>query len=301
MISLTQIQHFSVLAKTLHFAKAASQLEISQATLSCEIKKMEKSLGFQLFDRANKWNIKLTAAGQSYYDGVKNIPYDISRAYDNAVKSARGESGHISIAVNNIVYDYINLGEICKKMKILYPEVHIRIFDMPMGQKRFEYLINGKVDLALFAGSTNLIMPEGFCTKNIMPLNFALAIPGSSRLAKMENITVEALKQTHFVLPPREEAPNLRRTLDEIFMEHCNSLPIVAQEVIGYHATLQFVEAGLGVGFVFMRRNNPLPEQVVLRELPIRTDRSLLAGFQEHINSPVINNFLRILQKNCEN
>ena len=37
MVSLKQIHNFLVLAETLHFAKAALQLEISQATLSSEI------------------------------------------------------------------------------------------------------------------------------------------------------------------------------------------------------------------------------------------------------------------------
>ena len=74
MVSIRQIKNFLVLAEVLHFAKAAAILNISQATLSCEIKKMEQTLGVKLLDRSDKWAIKLTAAGQSYYNGIKNIP-----------------------------------------------------------------------------------------------------------------------------------------------------------------------------------------------------------------------------------
>lgn len=296
MVSLKQIHNFLVLAETLHFAKAALQLEISQATLSSEIKKMEKKLGLQLFDRSDKWSIKLTAAGQSYYSGIKNIPRDIALAHKNAAKSARGETGQLSVAVNSVAYDYINLGNICLRMKQQYPEVNLKVFDMPFTHTRFEYLINGKADVAIFAGSNDLVMPEGFCAKSIIPLNFALAVPRNSRLAKIENLQVNVLKQEHFILPPREEAPNLRKAWDQIFMEHCHSLPIVTQEVAGYHATLQFVAAGLGVGLLFMHKYNLLPEQVILRELPVKMNRSILIGFPEDSNSPVIKNFLRILQ-----
>lgn len=54
MVSIRQIKNFLVLAEVLHFAKAAAILNISQATLSCEIKKMEQTLGVKLLDRSDK-------------------------------------------------------------------------------------------------------------------------------------------------------------------------------------------------------------------------------------------------------
>ena len=77
MVSVKQIQNFLVLAETLHFAKAAAKLGISQATLSGEIKKLEKNLGINLFDRSDRWEIKLTVAGETYRNYIKNIPDDI--------------------------------------------------------------------------------------------------------------------------------------------------------------------------------------------------------------------------------
>lgn len=297
MVSLKQIQNFLVLAETLHFARAAALLGISQATLSSEIKIMERKLGIQLFDRSDKWAIKLTVAGQSYYTGIKNIPAEIHNAHKNAVKSARGETGQISVAVSTITYDYINLGKICKKMTERYPEVKLKILDMPFALNRFDCLTSGKADAAIFAGSCNLAMPEGFTAKNLMPLEFALALPRKSRLAEIHPLRIEDLKNAHFVLPPVEEAPNLRRAWDQIFMEHCHTLPIVTQEVVGYHGVLQFVAAGLGVGFIFMLRHNLFPDQVVLRKLPIKMNRALLVGYGEHAMSPVMKNFLNLLQE----
>ncbi len=298
MISIKQIKNFLILAETLHFAKAAAHLGISQATLSCEIKMMEKKLGIQLFDRSDKWSIKLTAAGKSYYEGIKNIPNVIQQAEENALKTARGKTGHLSIAVSNITYDYVNIGNICKIMTDRYPEVKLKILDMAHSPNRFECLSNRKADLAIFAGSNNISMPEGLVAKNLMPLEFALAVPKTSALAEKAELKVEDLKNTHFILPPADEAPNLRRSWEEIFMEHCHKLPIVTHEVLGSYGTLQFVAAGLGAGFIFMPKNNIFPDKVVLKKLPVKMNRSLLVGFQENNNSPVIKNFLQILNDN---
>ena len=295
MISIKQIKDFLILAETLHFAKAAVKLGISQATLSSEIKKMEKKLGVKLFDRSDRWEIKLTAAGETYREWIKNVPDDIAKAELEAQKSAHGESGSLTIAVSNIAYDYINLGEVCKKMLQRYPEVKLKIIDMPCSYNRFDCLCHGNADIAIFTGSNNVNLPEGFVAQKLIALDIALAIPRNSRLAEIKDLKIEDLKNIHFVLPPREEAPNLRRAWDELFMQHCHSLPIVTQEIIGYQGTLQFVASGLGAGVVFLRRNKRLPEDIVLRELPITLNRSLLAGLRDGNNSQVGRNFLQLL------
>lgn len=298
MISIKQIQNFLVLAETLHFGKAAARLRISQATLSSEIKRMEQSVGAKLFDRSDKWSIKLTVAGASYYNSIKNVPNDIINAQREAVKSARGEIGTLAVAVSSIAYDYINFGMICKKMSKMYPELKLKILDMPIARNRFDVLSSGKADIVIFAGSCDVVMPENFIAKKLFDLKVALVVPVKSHWALQKDIRIEDLKNTHFIMPPAEEAPNWRRAWNEIFMEHCQSLPLVTQEVAGLKATLQFVTFGLGVGFMFMRQEDRMPEGVVLRELPVKMNRALLAGYREMNYHPAVNNFLQILTGN---
>lgn len=298
MISIKQIQNFIVLAETLHFAKAATKLNISQATLSTEIKRLEEDLGFNLFDRSNKWEIKMTIAGATYYNCVKNIPTDIQKAQQEALQSARGENGSLTVAISSIAYDYIDIGVICKKMLQNYPNVKLTIIDMPLSTNRFDSLCHGKADISIFTGSNNITMPDGFTVKSLIALNLALAIPKQNPLANKEKIEIEDLKNVHFVLPPVTEAPNLRKAWDDVFYKHCNTLPIVTQEVVGFRGILQFVSANLGVGFVFMRQKDVDIPDVVFKQLPVTLNRSLLAGFREGTLSPVCQNFLKLLSNN---
>lgn len=295
MISIKQIQNFLVLAQVLHFAKAAAQLNISQATLSNEIKKMEKTLGFQLFDRSDKWEIKLTYAGKSYYDCIKNIPATIHKAQQEASQSARGEQGILTIAASNIAYDYINLGDIIKKMTRTYPKIKLKIFDMPNSVNRFDCLSYGKADLAIFAGDNDIAMPEGFKTKILLPLQVSLAVHRKSRLAENKNLTIRDLKNIPLILPPREDTPNLRQKWDEIFITHCNSLPTVTHEVVGFRGILQFVAAGMGTGLVFTRKENTVVDDVLFLKLPVNLNRSLLIGFRE-TPTPVAKKFLDFIE-----
>ena len=297
MVTIKQISNFLVLAKTLHFAKAAHELGISQATLSGEIKKLETTLGFQLFDRSDKWAITLTEAGLSYFHHVKNIPGDVKLAKQEAGKCARGESGTLSIAVSSVAYDYVNLGNICRNMNMTYPDVRLRVFDLPLTVSRFDYLRNGKADVAFFACSDTMPPPEGYVFKRLISLPVMLALPRHSHWAKNPDLQISDLKNAPFVLPPREEAPNLRQALDDLFIKTCQQPPCATCEVIGYSGTLQFVAANMGVGIIFQQRVNLYPDKVVLKKLPVQIERSLMIGYREHNQSQVLKNFLQLLGK----
>ena len=80
MVTLKQIRNFLAVSETLHFARAAEKLGIAPAVLSKEILKMEKTLGFQLFDRSDKRNICLTEAGKSYWETVRHLPEILNNA-----------------------------------------------------------------------------------------------------------------------------------------------------------------------------------------------------------------------------
>ncbi|MGR5874301.1 LysR family transcriptional regulator [Bacillus pacificus] len=71
-IELRQLEYFLAVSKELHFTKAAEKLNISQPSLSQQIRALEHEVGMPLFDRIGK-KISLTEAGKILLLHSKNI------------------------------------------------------------------------------------------------------------------------------------------------------------------------------------------------------------------------------------
>ena len=70
--SLTSLRAFSVAGNCLSVTGAAQQLGVTQSAVSRQIKALEDSLEFKLFDRIGN-SINLTAEGQAFHQKVFTI------------------------------------------------------------------------------------------------------------------------------------------------------------------------------------------------------------------------------------
>src|SRR6201994_2015808 len=69
LVDLRLLTPFLTLADELHFSRAAERLHLAQPALSQQIARLERQLGFQLFDRPPR-PIALTPAGRALLDRV---------------------------------------------------------------------------------------------------------------------------------------------------------------------------------------------------------------------------------------
>jgi len=91
-----QIKIFLCLAACKNFSVAAEQLYLSQSVVSYHVRKLEKEIGFSLFDR-NTHGVELTPAGLSFYKSMSHIAMQYQDALDKAKKIASGSQNKLNI------------------------------------------------------------------------------------------------------------------------------------------------------------------------------------------------------------
>ena len=95
-MTLNQIVYFQTVARCQHFRLAASELNISQPSLSRSISDLEDELGIVLFERKGR-TVTLTKYGRIFLEHADRILNDVALA-EKQMKRLAGSSGHVDIA-----------------------------------------------------------------------------------------------------------------------------------------------------------------------------------------------------------
>ena len=103
-IELRHVRYFLAVAEDLHFRKAAERLFISQPGLSRQIKQMEVSLGYPLFERTNR-KVFLTKAGKYLRQAICQTAHQTTTRPFNKVNIKM--EGHGAVIISSIAEPYI--------------------------------------------------------------------------------------------------------------------------------------------------------------------------------------------------
>src|SRR3984885_13880830 len=96
MMELRHIRYFLAVAEERHFTRAAAKVGIGQPPLSQQIKDLEAEVGVPLFHRLAH-GAELTAAGEAFLEGVKEMSALAERATKAAQRADRGEIGSLRV------------------------------------------------------------------------------------------------------------------------------------------------------------------------------------------------------------
>ncbi|CAM3175342.1 LysR family transcriptional regulator [Paenibacillus lupini] len=96
-MDLKELTAFQTILKEGSFAKAAAKLNYAQSTITNQIQRLEKELGFQLFNRG--WEAELTPAGRIYAAEVDRLIQHWHYVADQAKAVLQEETGTIHVGM----------------------------------------------------------------------------------------------------------------------------------------------------------------------------------------------------------
>ncbi len=145
---IRQLQYLVALREQLHFGRAASELSVTQSTLSTGIRELESNLGVTLVERTNR-SVAFTPAGEQIADRAR---YIIMQTED-LVTEARGFTDPLALPVKigsiPTIAPYV-MGRYAYKLQEAYAGLKLYIRENTTANL-IEELLDNKLDLALLA------------------------------------------------------------------------------------------------------------------------------------------------------
>ena len=196
------------------FSKAAQNLYISQPSLSARVKKVEKEIGFPLFDRSTS-PLQLTEVGEVYIKAAEEI-FQIEQRVENYINNLTTlKTGSLSLGASTLFAGYV-LPPIVTDFKKKFPDVDIQITE---GNTTLleSLLSNNSVDFVIdnYHYDSTLYSRELYCMENIF-----LAVPRHFR----ENEKLESYQLSHESIQSKDY---LKGTCPAVPLEHFSKLPFI--------------------------------------------------------------------------
>ncbi len=240
-MNLYHLRYFVTLARLEHYTKAATQLCITQPSLSYAISTLEDELGVKLFEKSGR-NVSLTRSGKAFLKDVDEILNRLDASTNNLRLASKGE-GTIDLAfVRTLGIDFV-------------PKLIRRFLDAnPRQNIHFNVNYDKSVSFDILTGLKEKKFDIAFCSKvenepsiEFFPIakqNLVVIMPEGHPLTACEQLNLEdtlPYKQIIF-----SETSGLRQIVDGLF-HSIEKYPDVAFEVAEDQVAAGFVANGFGI------------------------------------------------------
>ncbi|MGN0141763.1 MAG: LysR family transcriptional regulator [Roseburia sp.] len=230
-----QLEYFLSVAETLNISKSAEKLFISQSSLSQTIRRLEKEIGYPLFDRNGK-HICLNENGQVFLECVNRM----KEIFENALEEIAEQ--------NNIKNNQVTINMQCAShflpqlMLYLSQKMPDTIFQI--SQQNYAAAKSDDADLRIAA------TPEPLNTDYaslLLKENILLAVPQNHVLFQKPTITISDLVRENFI------SLNPAWSLEQLIRTECqkkNFSPKVMIQVDNPDILRRLLVEKLGLAFV---------------------------------------------------
>jgi DNA-binding transcriptional LysR family regulator len=197
-VELRQLAYFTAVAEELNFARAAQRLHIVQPAVSQQIRRLERDLGVQLFDRTSR-RVRLTAAGECLLPEARAVLAAAEKTRQVAAELAGG--GLLRLGTSQGLGD--RLTQVLDELARTTPALRVELVGAP-AERRLAMVRSGQLDAAFVRATPRARDVE------VLPLwddPLAAALPAGHPLAAHPALDLRQLRDLPLRLAPRDDNP----------------------------------------------------------------------------------------------
>jgi DNA-binding transcriptional LysR family regulator len=239
-MELRQIKFFMAVAEERHFGRAAERMFIAQPALSQHVRRLERELEVQLFDRSAR-HVRLTPAGEAFLEVAQRMARHVDEATTAARRAEAGHTGTLAVGVHLPLAGPL-VSVALRHWSRLRPAVHPRLTSGRTPQL-IDLVRRHELDVAIVDGP---ITDRALTTTPITDDPLVLVLPAEHPLTHHQTISFTDLHHQPFITISRHTSMSLH----DRFIELCgtaNFNPHITLELDDPDLIPMAVAAGLGI------------------------------------------------------
>jgi DNA-binding transcriptional LysR family regulator len=257
-VELRQLQYLRHIARVSGFRRAADELDMSQATLSEQIKLLEQELGVRLFERGGR-NLTLTRAGHTLLARAERILEEVKAAQDEMLEFAHLDRGQLIVGTMTGNGPFWLPGFLAAFMR-QHPHLELTLVERVSGVL-LKMLESGEVHVACILVPTEAPnVPPDIELRQVYSRELVVVVARHHRFANRTSISLEEVAGERLILTSPEEAP--RRVVERAFAAR-NLQPQVSFEADDPMTLIGLAAEGIAIGITGENIARANPDRVV--------------------------------------
>ncbi|MFJ7629241.1 LysR family transcriptional regulator [Streptomyces sp. NPDC097595] len=283
-MELRQLEYFVAVAEERNFTRAAERVHISQSGVSAQIRRLERELGAELFDRTAR-TVTLTVAGKAALEHARAALASagaVGQSVDEVTDLIRGR-----LTVGMVVGCTLTpLFEALAAFHDAHPGVELALLE-DNSDRLTEGVRTGALDLALVGTAT--AAPEGLHALTVISERLVAAVPAGHPLAEQRRVVLRDLVAHPIVcMPP---GTGLRAVLDQACAaQHLH--PSIAMQAGAADAIADLAARGLGVAVLSDSMAASHRDRLMARTIDDVETPALLALIWKSTHNPAVRKLL---------
>ncbi|WP_167471901.1 LysR substrate-binding domain-containing protein [Nocardia arthritidis] len=199
-MELRQVRYFLTVAEELHFGRAARRLHIVQPAVSQQVRRLERELGLDLFDRTTR-TVTLTPAGHAFLPHARTMLAAEQAALEE-ISLLRADA---VLRIGTNVGLGSRLDRVLATLAEREPRLSVELVSASPAA-RLDLVRSGELDAAFIRGTT---ASSGLDLLPVWEDSLVAALPAAHPLAEGESVALAELAALPLRIVTREQNPYL--------------------------------------------------------------------------------------------